>query len=437
MHGQEAVSGASASVGVGDDRSMALQIDTGTSSSGPIWQVLSIGGYRRYWIAQLLISIVTGTVRFAFVWLMLDLSTWKPALGLMGFCLGIPVTLITLPAGVISDRYDRRSLVGVGALLGAVVLGTTAIVSGTGSVSVGLALLLAFLSAGSLGVVAPAQQAMVPSLVPRELLMTGIALQGIGQNTAQLAGVLVGGAAIDVLGTSRAFGLLAGILVVAATVMRGVPDHAGGPRRREGSVTATIRTSVFDGVRFVRTRPVLRAVVTVALLGGTCGGVNQLLLPGIARSEMGASAFRASLLFGGLGLGMISTTLGLASRPGLQHPGRLLAFWFFITCGPGLVLMGATTYYWVAMSGMVIWGLGGGFVMTTQRTLLQRHTSDELMGRVISVHTLALQGSYPIAAIIAFGLGTVLERRTILISIGVVSAVLAGGVALRSPLRDN
>jgi MFS family permease len=416
---------------------VAARVDQPVDTRGPIAQVLALDGYRRYWTAQLLISIVSGTVRFAFVWLLLDLTSWKSAVPLMGFSLGVPITLITLPAGVMSDRYDRRSLVTAGAAVGAGILSATAVLVGLGSMSVFVSMCLAFGAAGVLAAVAPSLQAMVPSLVPKDLLMTGIALQGLGQNTAQLAGVLVGGVAIESMGVARAFGLLAVFLVAAAVLMRSVPEVAAGPRRRHGGALTTVRRSIFDGARFVRSLPVLRSVVLVALLGGTCGGVNQLLLTAIARQEMGKSAFTASLLFGGLGFGMILTTLGLARRPGLKHPGRLLALWFFVTCGPGLILMGATTHYMVAMAGMLIWGLGGGFVMTTQRTLIQRNTSDELMGRVISVHTLALTGSYPLAAAIAFGLGGLLERRAILVAIGIVSGVLAGWIAWRSPLRDN
>lgn len=408
-------------------------IDT-ADERGPIRQVLGLDGYRRYWCSQLLVSIVSGTIRFAFVWLVLDLTSWSPAVGVMGLALGLPITFLSLPAGVVSDRYDRRQLVGRCVLAGAVVLIATAALVALDVMSVPVALGLAVLAGAALAVVAPALQAMVPALVPAELLMTGIALQGIGQNTAQLSGVLLGGAAIDLLGTANAFGLLGALLVAAALVMRTVPEAAAGPRQVHGRVLASIRGSVFDGVRYVSRREPLRSVVLVALVGGTCGGMNQLLLPGIARTEMGASAFRASLLFGGLGLGMIITTLGLARRPGLHHPGKLLALWFLATCGPGLVLMGSTRFYWVSMAGMMVWGLGGGFVMTTQRTLLQRLTSDDMMGRVISVHTLALAGSFPIAALLAFGFGTFLERRAILVGAGVVSFLIAALIAWRSPL---
>jgi MFS family permease len=101
-----------------------------------------------------------------------------------------------------------------------------------------------------------------------------------------------------------------------------------------------------------------------------------------------------------------------------------------------MVVMGISTYYVVAFAGMLLWGLGGGFVMTTQRTILQRHTPDELMGRVISVHTLALMGSFPLAAGIAAALPPLVGRRPTLLVAGIVAGLLAVALARRPRLRE-
>ncbi len=408
----------------------------GGATDRPVRRVLALDGFRRFWIGQLGISIVTGTIRFAFVWLVLELTNWSGITGVIGLALGIPVTLITLPAGVLSDRYDRRSLVGVGALAGAVVLALTSILVALDRIPLAAAAALAVASSGALALVQPAMQAMVPALVPRELLMTGIALQGIGQNVAQLSGVLVGGAAIQLLGLARAFVVLAVLLSVSAVVVRCTPAVAAGPRQRSGRVLGALRSSLFDGIGYVRRTPPLGPVVLIALVGGTCGGLVQLVLPAVAKAEMGAGAFAASLLFSGLGGGMVITTLALATRPALPRQGLLLAVFFSATCGPGMVVMGISTYYVVAFAGMLLWGLGGGFVMTTQRSILQRHTPDELMGRVISVHTLALMGSFPLAAGIAAALPPLVGRRPTLLLAGIVAGLLAVALARRPRLRE-
>jgi hypothetical protein len=84
---------------------------------------------------------------------------------------------------------------------------------------------------------------------------------------------------------------------------------------------------------------------------------------------------------------------------------------------------------------MFIWGFGGGFVMTTQRTLLQRHTPDTLMGRVVSVHALCLQGAFPIAALLSAGLVALFGTSGTLVVVGLVSFGLALVLGTRKPLR--
>ncbi len=405
------------------------------TTSRPVRTVLALAGFRRFWLGQLGISVVNGTIRFVFVWLVLDLTSWAGITGVIGLALGIPVTVVTLPAGVLSDRYDRRQLVAAGAVIAAVVLGATGALVAADAMTLPLAALAAVAASGALAVTQPAMQAMVPALVPRELLMTGIALQGIGQNVAQLSGVLLGGAAIQLLGLANAFIVLTVLLGVAGLVVRSAPAQAAGPCQREGRVLGVLRGSLFDGVTFVRRTPPLGTVVLIGLLGGLCGGFVQLVLPAVAKAEMGADAFAASLLFSGLGGGMLITTIFLATRPALPRQGWLLAVFFTITCGPGMVVMAVTDQYPIAFAGMLVWGLGGGFVMTTQRSILQRFTPDELMGRVISVHTLAIMGSFPLAAGLAAVLPPLIGRRPTILVAGLVAGTLSVVLTRRRALR--
>ena len=407
------------------------------SPKGPIREVLAMPAFRYFWYSQLLVATVSGTIRFAFVWLVLDLTDWSPAVSFIGLAVGLPMTLLSLPAGVLSDRHDRRRMVAMCCVAGAAVLVATGVLVHAELVGVGWVALLAFGIGSAIAVTAPALQAMVPALVPPERLVTGIALQGIGQNVAQMSGVLVGGLAIQLLGTAGAFELLAVMLLVAAGLQKLVPRHASGSAgQRAETQEVRMLPAIREGLGYVLGREPLRTVVAIAVVGGVCGGTVQLLLPAIAKDEIGVGALAAALLFGGLGLGMIATTLLLAARHGVNRPGLLLGGFFIATCGPGMILMGLTDVYAVVMAGMVIWGLGGGFVMTTQRMLLQRHTPDHLMGRVVSVHTLCLQGSFPIAAVLSALLVSLLGTSRSLVVMGTVSLVLAILLGTRRPLRE-
>ena len=149
-----------------------------SAAKGPIREVLTLPAFRWFWCSQLLVFVVAGTIRFAFVWLVLDLTSWSPAASIIGLAVGLPMTLLSLPAGVLSDRHDRRRMVAWCCLAGAGVLVATGVLVAAELVNVATTGLLAFGVGSALAVTAPAIQAMVPALVPPERLVTGIALQG-------------------------------------------------------------------------------------------------------------------------------------------------------------------------------------------------------------------------------------------------------------------
>jgi sugar phosphate permease len=100
------------------------------------------------------------------------------------------------------------------------------------------------------------------------------------------------------------------------------------------------------------------------------------------------------------------------------------------------VVMGLSSSYGLTFAVMALWGVGGGITMTLQRGLLQRHTPDELMGRVMGLASLAMIGSFPLAAAVAAGLTSALDAADALFVTGVGAVVVAVLLGSRRALRD-
>jgi MFS transporter, ENTS family, enterobactin (siderophore) exporter len=107
---------------------------------------------------------------------------------------------------------------------------------------------------------------------------------------------------------------------------------------------------------------------------------------------------------------------------------------FVANAGPLVVVLGVARSYAVAFAAMAVWGIGGGVVMTLQRTLLQERTPPELMGRIMGLNTLALLGSFPLAAALSGLLTARLGTGTALASIGLGVTALGAAVTLRRPV---
>jgi len=406
---------------------------TTAPAAKPIREVLASPDFRRYWLAQFLAALGGGALRFVFVWLALDLSDNPAAPGLLGIAVGIPGLVLMVPAGAWSDRLDRRRLIVTMQLAAAALLGVAAAATWADLMSVGLAAVFAVAIGAVLAVASPALQALVPGLVPPHRLMTGVALQGMGMNAALLFGAVAGGGAIAVAGLGGAFAVLGVLQAIAALAMARVhlaerPVAAAAARRG-------MRGDIGEGLRFGLGNEPLRSLLAIGLLAGFTWGIVSILLPEVAKEDLGAGAFASSLLFSALGVGLFGTSVVLASRPDIRRPGLLIAGSISTLLGGGVLVMGLSRSYALTFAVMLAWGVGGGTSMTLQRGLLQRHTPDALMGRVMGISGLAMIGSFPLAAGVASALSSALGPADALVATGIGVLAVAAFVGWRPAIR--
>jgi MFS family permease len=401
----------------------------------PIRELLALRDFRLYWAAQFLSALIGGIARFGFLWMALEISDRASAPAYLGFAVGMPGLLISLPAGAIADRVDRRRLVVAVSLGGAAFLAATAALIFADLIGLPLAMFMAFGVGSAVSTATPTLQAMVPQLVPPERLMSAVGLQNMGQSGAQFIGAVVGGGSISLMGLGPAFSLWAVIMLLAALLMWFVhlPPYERA-QRTEGNVITSVLRDIQGGVSYSFAADPLRSIMTVALFMGTGVAAYAILMPDIGQNELGQDAFRTSILFGILSGGMIASSLYLASRDEVPRQGLL----FLITAlffGPGLIVIGLSDSYLITATMMLIWGLSGGVMFTTLRTLLQTHTEDAMMGRVMALFALTFNGLMPVSALYVglmrshFGPGDALA---------IIGPVMFAGtlfIALRSQLR--
>ena len=400
------------------------------AAPGPLRQVLAIRSFRRFLAAQFLSALANGTLRFVLVWLTLDLSDWDPAVGLVGLSVGLAGLAVSVPAGAVNDRFDRRLLFIRLSAATAVVLGSAAALVALDLATVAVVAGHAVLLGGLLAAASPGAQAMVPALVPPDRLMNGVALQMISMNVAMMMGALVGGAAIALAGNAGGLALLAVVEAAAAILMARVeiPTNAV-------VATTRLRADIGEGMRWALRREPTRSLLAImALIGFMWGGVT-LLLPEYAKEDLGAGVFATSALFAPLGVGMIVTSLRLANRTSLTGRGRLLSTAFSVCSGPLVVVLGVSGSYVFSLLLMALWGIGGGIVMTIQRTLLQEDIPDTMMGRVMGLNTLAMLGAFPLAAGAAAALTAFVSTGAALVAFGCVTTVLAVALSSRRVVR--
>ena len=192
----------------------------------PARELLADRDFRGFWLAQTALASINGTLRFTFVWLVVTLTDWSTAEGIVAGLLGLPAMLFSLVAGAWSDRVDRKRMFMAWTVAAAVSLASFTVVIASGAATPVWAGVAAFVIGVTVSVSPPNLNAMVPLLVSPDRLMNAVALQNGAMQAAGFIAVIVAGVGIEVFGDAGGFALLSVMAVLALVAMRPVtiPD---------------------------------------------------------------------------------------------------------------------------------------------------------------------------------------------------------------------
>lgn len=403
-----------------------------STEPSPVRELLGDRNFRDFWVSQILVHGVNGTVRFMFVWLMVTLTDWSAAEGLVGIALGVPALLLSLPAGAWSDRVDRQRFCLVWMSASALALASFAILISSDLVTPRAAGVAAAIIGTCLIMMQPNLSAIVPLLVPRERLMNAAALQNGGGQAAAFLGLAVGGLVISLMGNAAGFGVLCAIMIVAVGLMSRVQI----PQAARDRPATKLRTEIAAGLRYGLGREPSRSLLIATLILGSSFSAMQIAMPRVVEEEFGHGSLAAGVLLGTFGLGMLTSSIFVARRQDMRH-GLNVALFIGIGLGLGQLLLSLAPNYTIAVIVMVGWGINAGVAIASHRTLLQQETEPEMMGRVMGIMTLGFSGGLPFGAltqaVLAPAVGPVLTMRYV----GIATMCITAPLLFRSAVRTK
>ena len=348
----------------------------------------------RVWSAGALVSNVgTWMQRTAQDWLVLTQLTHHSASAVgVVMALQFGPQLLMLPwSGFAADHFNQRKLLfTTQAALGmlALALGLLTI---AGIVQLWHVYVFAFLSGCTAAFDAPVRQTFVTELVGDADLVNAVALNSTSFNGARMIGPAVAGLAIASIGTGWSFivnGLSYAAVLISLLCLRSAELRPiARAHRAKGSFS--------DGVRYVWSRPDLKAILFMLFLIGTFG----LNFP-IFISTMAVRVFHT----GAGGYGMLSsmmavgTVAGALIGAGLDKPrfGALLvgAAFFGLGCASAAI----APDYWLFATALVVTGAAVLTITTTTNALMQLSTEPAMRGRVMALRLAIALGGTPIGA---------------------------------------
>ncbi|MFI6453720.1 MFS transporter [Streptosporangium amethystogenes] len=346
---------------------------------------LGIPAYRRLWAGQGVSFIgfqLTSVAVSAQIYDITESSFW---VGMLGPANLIPLVVFGLWGGAIADAVDRRRLLIIGALIAW--SGTLALLvqAALGSTSVGLLLATVALHATGFAITGPTRGAIIPRLVPADLIPAANTLNFLVSGLGTVIGPLIGGVVLAQSGFAAAY------LIDALLFGAGFYAAVRLPRLEPvGEVTRPDLRSVVDGLRYVCGHPVVLMSFVVDLIA-MAFALPRALFPEVVAERFGGSlvAFgwlSASIAIGSVLGGVLSGWVGRVRRQGMALT-YVIAAWGLTVAAAGLA-----DQLWLMVALLAFGGAADLVSAVWRQTILQTHAPDDMRGRMQGVFMVVVAG---------------------------------------------
>ena len=377
-------------------------------------QLFSHGRFVRFLCARIAGTSAQQMLMVAVAWQMYDITGSAWDLGLVGLFQFIPALLLTLPAGQVVDRIRRSRVFSLAILLQGLVaflllwatLGSFASRELILGISVALGVARAFQM--------PAQQAIIPLLVPLEMLGRAVTLGSMGMEVAVICGPAIGG--LIYVGGAEYVYICCSVLLLTAY---GLVWSLGEPHEASKE-TATLR-SMLAGVAYVWRNKLLLGATSLDLFAVLLGGATALL-PIYARDILHTGPEGLGLLRAAPAVGALVMAGAMLRWPIHRRVGRLL-FANVALFGLAMIVFGLSEHFLLSLVALMIAGAVDNVSVVIRLTLMQAETPNEIRGRVSAVNSIFIGASNqlgefesgataalvgPVASVVMGGVGTLL-----------------------------
>ena len=395
------------------------------------FNALAFKPFRTFFLGNFVGNSAWFVFNAGFGWLVLVLTGSAATVGLAFFVSGLPAMLLTLHAGLLTDRFGARPLVAISFATTGIVMIAFGLLALSMELPLWVILLFALAQGTAMTLGAPGYVSIVNDLVPPGAVSSAVALNFVGISVGRIAGGLIGGLLVATWPAAWAV-VVAGLMQAAPAI----PVWRLPPPRVERAAAASraMLRPLLDAAGYAVRFPTLGVILLLSAFPGALGLSYNYLVPVAARDlgigGEGLGALLAMAGAGGLIAGFLAETI---MRRAGHGPAIFIGLW---TSALGMVLFGVAPLVGLSIASMVL--VGGGFVIysAASLSLIQALSPPSVRGRTTSVFALLYWGLMPIGGLLgglvaeaagarmafaaaglilfAVGLGAILLRRQII-----------------------
>ncbi len=403
-----------------------------------------VRAFSYYSLGNLISVIGRQMLVVAIEWEMYQRTHSATALGLVGLAIAAPVVLLSLPAGHLADRFNRKYIILLSQALSAIcslglaliswqhlavprlgflVWGNRALTSiasvfeGTPTyhfddLSVPLIYLLLLVAACGRTFGWAARSSYFPILVPRDTFANAVTWNSSVFQIASILGPALGGLLIVRMSFHFIYSLDAVCAMAFFFLVLPIPNTSQGGRVQEGAWK-----SLMSGLRFLLSKKVILATITLDMAAVFLGGATALL-PIFADQILRCGPIGLGWMRAAPGVGGLLMAITIAYLPPMRKAGKTL-LWCVAGFGASIIIFGLSRYLWLSLAMLFLTGAFDSVSVVVRHTILQLLTPDEMRGRISAVNNIFIGTSNELGA---------LESGLTAAAFGAVKSVVGGGI---------
>lgn len=390
--------------------------------------------YRWYWAANVLVHITYLLQAVALGWQMLEVTGSAFQVGLVAFMYGLPLLLVAPFSGMVADRKKRQWIVQVALCAAVLASAALALLAASGAATPTAILATSLVLGTTFAFYAPARMALLPNLVPDEMVFNATTLSYSGTRLMGFFGPVLAGYLLDLTDFAFTLTVQTALFVIGAGVYLKATHFLPLPKRKARG-KAGLLGSYVEVLAYLRANRALFALTLLALVFVPIGMPYQKLMPIFVDEVLREGPALLGLLVGSASLGSALSGFAVVLI-GDVYPKGLAILVFSALFGAGMVLFSFLTEPLIAWGLIFVIGVFSGLFLTLINALLLTLLPDDLRGRMMSMWGM-VWGLVPLSTLVA---GSVAEHHGIALVYAVagicVTATCLWMLATRSPLLN-
>lgn len=356
--------------------------------------------YRKMWIANVSAQSAAWALIVARGWVVYDMTHSSMDVGIVTFSAMAPLLVIPPIAGVLADRFDRRTLLGWTYAINLAHNLILALLVAFGSIEMWHIITLSLVNGVARAAQMSTSQALAANLVPREKLLNALSLNAATQHASRLIGPGLISPLLALIGAAPAFFMCTILYGVGwVQIMRIKTKSAGGIRKGENFFK-----SFSQGVTYAWSQPYIRMILFMVFFHCGLTMAFESLLPHYAEHNLNGGAGYFGTLMMGIGIGSLVGSIFIGGIQNSVSRGRLYLIMGLLS-GLGQIMLMFSHNLAMAMAAVIIMGSSQAGFMTLGQAVTQALAADEYRGRLASINTLSFGGIMAIMNLVYASVG--------------------------------